>query len=577
MNLDTRLLNWARQAGLSLALTVLFGAAGGFLVVWQARQLAWIVSNVFLGGMDLTSAAPELGILAAVVLMRAAAVFGAEAAAAETALRVKTRLREVLASHLIRLGPGGLQGERTADLTVSAIQGIESLDAYFSQYLPQVFLAGIIPLILLIAVTPRDPLSALILALTAPLIPLFMVLIGKASEAVTRRQWESLSQLGAAFLDSIQGLRELKQLGRSRQRGAEIDAAAERHRAATMRVLRVTFLSALALELVGTLSTALIAVQIGLRLLYGRMGFEQAFFILLLAPEFYQPLRMLGQRFHASLGGISAARRIFSVLDLPVPQVQVGAGAPVDLRKPFEIRFANLRYSYPDRDRPALDGLSFVIRSGEKVALVGPSGGGKSTIAGLLLRFIQPDEGEILVNGTPLGQIDLDSWRRQVAWVPQRPFLLNDSLANNIAFSDGEKNEDRVHQAARLAQLESVIAGLPQGVHTLAGEGGARLSGGEAQRLALARAFYADAPLLVLDEPTAHLDPLNEAALQQSTERLLEGKAALIIAHRLATVRNADRILVIDGGRVVEEGNHAELMANKGAYFELVQAYEGRA
>jgi thiol reductant ABC exporter CydD subunit len=576
MNFDPRLLRWARQAGFALALTVLFSAAGGMLIVWQARQLARIVNGVFLAGMDLDAAAPALALLLAIIFLRAAASFGADAAASEAALRVKTRLREAFSRHLIRLGPGGLYGEQIAELATTAIQGIESLDAYFSQYLPQVVLAGMIPLILLTAVVSRDALSALILALTAPLIPLFMFLIGKASEAVTRRQWESLSRLSATFLDSIQGLRELKQLGRSRQRGAEIDAAAERHRAATMRVLRVTFLSALALELVGTLSTAVIAVQIGLRLLYGRMGFEEAFFILLLAPEFYQPLRLLGQRFHAALSGISAARHIFAVLDLPLPPVQVGAGVPVDLSARFEIRFVDVRYTYPGQNRPALDGLSFTFRAGEKVALVGSSGGGKSTIARLLLRFIQPEGGEILINGTPLAQIELECWRSQVAWVPQRPFLLLDTLANNIALPEEGRNEEKVFRAARQAQLEPVIAGLPMGIHSMVGERGARLSGGEAQRLALARAFFSDAPVLLLDEPTAYLDPLNEALLEQSTRILLEGKTALIIAHRLTTVMNADRILVIDGGRVVEEGSHAELIARKGAYFEQVQAFRGR-
>ncbi len=576
MNIDPRLLKWARQAGLAVALTVLFGAAGGALLVWQARQVAGIVNGVFLGGMSLDAVAPLFLPLLAVIALRALAALGAEVAASEAALRVKARLRDAFARHLVALGPGGLQGEKTAELATTAIQGIETLDAYFSQYLPQVVLAGVIPLIVLAAVFPIDLLSAVVLALTAPLIPIFMFLIGKATEIVTRRQWEALTRLSATFLDSIQGLRELKQLGRSRQRGEEIDAAAERHRAATMQVLRVTFLSALALELVGTISTAVIAVQIGLRLLYGRMGFEEAFFILLLAPEFYQPLRLLGQRFHAALSGISAARRIFEVLDLPLPPVQRGSGRSVDLSAPFVIRFEGVGYTYPQQERPALDGLSFTIRAGEKVALVGPSGGGKSTIASLLLRFVQPDAGEILVNDLPLEQADLKDWRRQVAWVPQRPFLLLDTLANNIAPLDRSQREPDFTRAIERAQLSPVIASLPRGIDSTVGERGARLSGGEAQRLALARAFYAGAPLLVLDEPTASLDPLNEALLEESTRDLLRGKTALIIAHRLSTVMNADRILVIGDGRVIEAGSHAELTARRGAYFEMVHAFRGR-
>jgi len=576
MKLDPRLLKWARQAGFALALTVLFGVAGGVLLVWQARQVAGIINGVFLGGENLGALGPAFVLLLGIIALRALSALGAEAAANEAALRVKERLRDAFARHLTALGPGGLQGEKTAELATAAIQGIETLDAYFSQYLPQVVLAGAIPLIVLAAVFPKDALSAVVMALTAPLIPVFMFLIGKATEVVTRRQWELLTRLSATFLDSIQGLRELKQLGGSRQRGMEIDDAAERHRAVTMQVLRVTFLSALALELVGTISTAVIAVQIGLRLLYGQMGFEQAFFILLLAPEFYQPLRLLGQRFHAALSGISAARRIFEVLDLPVAPVQRESALPVDLSAPFVIHFENVRYTYPQQERQALDGLTFTIRAGEKVALVGPSGGGKSTIASLLLRFIQPDAGEIHINDIPLEQVDLNDWCRQVAWVPQRPFLLLDTLANNIAPLDKPQREQDLSRAIERAQLAPVITNLPRGIDSTVGERGARLSGGEAQRLALARAFYVDAPLLVLDEPTASLDPLNEALLEESTRDLLRGKTALIIAHRLTTVTNVDRILVIDGGRVVESGSQAELSARKGAYFEMVQVFRGR-
>lgn len=577
MNLDPRLLTWARWAGLALALTMVCGAAGGLLVVWQARQVARIINGVFLNGWDLAAAGPYFAILLPIIVLRALAALGVDVAANEAALRVKTQLRTIFARRLVDLGPGVLRQEKTAELTTTAIQGIENLDAYFSQYLPQVVLAGLIPLIILAAVFPRDALSALILALTAPLIPIFMLLIGKATEAITRRQWDLLARLGNYFLDSIQGLRELKQLGQSRQRGVQIESAAERHRAVTMQVLRVTFLSALALELVGTISTAVIAVQIGLRLLYGRMGFEEAFFILLLAPEFYQPLRLLGQRFHAALSGISAARRIFEVLDMPLPQIQLEPTVCVDLSAPFVIRFDDVRFGYPQQERPALDGLTFEIASGERVALIGVSGAGKSTIAQLLMRFLQPNKGNILINGVRLQQIDLECWRSQVAWVPQRPFLLLDTVANNIAPVAAERREERLMLAARRARFEQVIESLPQGIDSTVGERGARLSGGEAQRLALARAFYVDAPLLVLDEPTAYLDPLNESLLEESTSKLLQGKTALIIAHRLTTVVNADRILVIDNGRVVEQGNHQELLSKKGAYFELVQAFRGRS
>ncbi len=576
MNLDPRLLKWARQAGLALTMTVLFGLAGAVLVVWQARQVTSIVSGVFLSGMDLAAAAPYFLGLLAVIGLRALASIGVDVSANDAALQIKTRLRMIFSRHLINLGPAAIQRQKTAELTNTAIQGIEGLDAYFSQYLPQLAMAGLVPLVILIAVFPKDLLSGVVLTLTAPLIPIFMVLIGKASQAITHRQWTSLSRLSDYFLDSIQGLRELKQLGQSKQRCEQIGAAAERYRVVTMQVLRVTFLSALALELAATISTAVIAVEIGLRLLYGQMNFDQAFFILLLAPEFYQPLRLLGQRFHAAMTGVSAARQIFALLDLPTQPAQVQGGVDVDLSRPFAIRFESVSYTYPDKDQPALDRLTFEIRSGEQVALVGPSGAGKSTIAQFLLRFIQPESGEIRFNDIPLAKINLESWRRQVAWVPQRPFLFNDSIEKNISPLAGKEDNYAIQFAIERAGLAEVIRDLPQGIDTPIGESGGRLSGGEAQRLALARAYFVAAPLLILDEPTAYLDPLQAANLEQSLGKLVENKTALIIAHSLQTVMNADRILVVDGGRIVESGTHAELLASKAAYFEMVQAFRGR-
>jgi len=524
---------------------------------------------------------PLLGGLLLVMLLRAGAALLGEVSANTLAVRVKEALRSALTVRLFQLGPAGLRGEQSGELAAAAAQGIEALDAYFSQYLPQVVLAAAVPLLVLLVVFPLDLLSALVMLLTAPLIPVFMVLIGNAAEALTRRQFTALRRMSAFFLDTLQGLKTLKSLGQSRRQGERIALVSERYRAATMRVLRVTFLSALVLELVSTLSTAVIAVQIGLRLMYGRIGFEEAFFILIIAPDFYQPLRQLGQRFHAGMAGISAARRIFEVMDLqgeqpPDSQRAIPTVAPATINASAGssgLEASDLHYRYPESETGALNGVTFSIRPGEHVALVGHSGAGKSTVISLILRFLTPQQGSLRLCGYSAAELGLEEWRDRLAWVPQRPALFHESIAENMRLGSPAASTADLRAAARLAGLEEWIDSLPRGWDTPVGEGGARLSGGQAQRLALARAYLKHAPVLLLDEPTAHLDPENTAAFQSAARALRRetGAAVLTVAHSLQTVFAADRILVLQDGRIVESGGHAELLAQGGAYKKLVR------
>jgi thiol reductant ABC exporter CydD subunit len=566
-----RLLHLARSRRFALALTVLLGWAGGLAAILQAWYLSGTINAVFLGGRMLAQVASLLLALAIVILVRAAAVGGSESAANSVALRVKSDLRLRLLSHLAALGPSFTQGEKTGELAASAVEGVEALDAWFSQYLPQAALAAFIPLSVLLLVFPIDPLTGVVFVLTAPLIPVFMVLIGRTAEALTKRQWETLSHLSAYLLDVLQGLTTLKLLGQSRRQSGRIQEASDRFRDVTLGVLRVTFLSALALELLSTVGTAIVAVEIGLRLLYGHLAFREALFILVLAPDFYLPMRLLGQRFHAGMSGVSAARRIFEILDTPLP-----AASPHGSRiapSHFNISFSNVSYAYPTRDLPALDDVSFDIPDGKMTALVGATGAGKSTVASLLLRFIEPGAGAIRVDGHPLSALPPEDWRRNLAWVPQAPSLFNDTLAANLRLAKPDASAADLLRACRRAGLDEFIAALPQGLETVVGERAARLSGGQAQRLALARAFLRDAPFLLLDEPTSSLDPALESQLAASVRDLMAGRTVLVIAHRLNTVYQADQIVVLEGGRVAETGTHAGLLQRRGLYTKLVTAH----
>jgi ATP-binding cassette, subfamily C, bacterial CydD len=575
MKIDRRMLLQARMVWHYLGSAVLVGLIGAVLVILQAQFLSKIIAEVFLNNQTLAGVQTLLWILLVVILMRALTSFGSGYLASLASIKVKSKMRELLFRHLLSLGPAYCQNEQSGDLVTTLMQEVEGLDVYFSQYLPQLALAALIPLLILAVVFPLDLISGIILLVTAPLIPIFMILIGNTVQAMTGRQWTALRRMSAHFLDTLQGLATLKALNQSAAQVDRIARISENYRKATIQVLRVTFLSALVLELVGALSTAIVAVEIGVRLLNGGMQFEQAFFILVIAPEFYMPLRQLGLRFHAGAAGISAANRIFEILSLPVQAETASGQVPSGWTMPstYLLSFEEVSFSYPQRDEPALQAISFEIKSGQVTALVGASGSGKSTIAQLLLRFLSPNSGQICLNGQPVETLPCSDWRRQIAWVPQSPYLYNCSISENIRLGRQEAAFAEIRQAARLANLDDFILGLPEGYETIVGERGARLSGGQAQRLALARAFLKNPALLVMDEPTAHLDPEQEALLQPAIQRLCQGRGVILIAHRLATVIHADQIIVLDHGRLVEFGTHKALLLNNGMYARLIDSY----
>jgi ATP-binding cassette subfamily C protein CydCD len=539
------------RAQLWLWLTIGAGAVAAAAAVGHGVLLARAIAAVFPG----QGGGPVPGFIlasSACVLALAAALWAGEVFGQRLAGRVRLALRDRLAAHLLALGPAYVEGERSGELAAVAVDGVESLDEYLSQYLPQVTLAAVAPAIVLAAVLLLDPLSALVLLLTAPLIPLFMWLIGTHAAGLAAQRWRELGWMSAHLLDMLQGLPTLKLFGRSRERAAEVAAVSARFGDLTMEVLRVAFLSAMTLELVASLSTAVLAVTIALRLLAGELAFAPALAVLILAPEFYQPLRALGQRRHAAMAGEEALGRIAAILETPAPTpARPHSCAPPRSPDGGAIVFEGVRFAYDGGARPALCGVDLRVEAGETVAIVGPNGAGKSTLGRLLLGFDRPDAGTVSAGGANLAALDPAAWRRRVAWVGQRPALFAGSVAANLRLARPDATDAELESAARAAGAHEFVAALPLGYATPVGPGGARLSGGERRRLAVARALLKDAPLVILDEPTAHLDAASEAAVQAGLRRTLEGRTAVLITHNPALLACAHRVVRLEAGRVV--------------------------
>ena len=547
--LDPRLLRYARKATRTfLFVSVALGSLGALLIVAQAWLLADVVARAFIGGRSLAQLRTPLTALLAVVVARAVLAWAAELAASRSSARAKSQLRAALLERVPALCTDSSREQSTGELAVLATRGVDALDGYFSLYLPQLLLAVIVPVVVIVAVLSGDWISAAIIALTIPLIPLFMALVGATTRERMDRQFQTLEQLAGHFLDVVAGLPTLKVFGRARAQAASIREITERYRRAAMSTLRVTFLSSLILELVATIAVALVAVAIGLRLMDGHLDLRTALFALVLVPEAYLPLRRLGANYHASAEGMAAAERVFAVLETP----SAPTGTLTDVPDPAvcDLTIDGLRVTYPGRSEPALADVSLTVAAGETLALVGPSGCGKSTLLGVLLGLLTPDAGSIRVGAVELAELDPDAWRAQLAWVPQRPHLFHASIADNVRVGRRDASDEEVWAALADADLTDAVADLPAGLGTILGDRGAGLSAGERQRLALARAFLRDAPLLLLDEPTAGLDGHTERALVQSIHRLARGRTVVLVAHRPALVAMADRVCSLVGAEV---------------------------
>jgi thiol reductant ABC exporter CydD subunit len=590
-----RLLTQDRLAGALLISSVGAGFIAAVMLIVQAWLLSLVVDRVFLKHQELSEVLPFLGATLAILLIRAGMIWLREVLAQRSASRTKRNLRRQLSSHLFALGPAYTHVERSGELVHTVVEGVETLNDYITQYIPALFLAVLVPISIFLVVLALDPWSTLVLVVAGPFLLLLLALIGGQTKAITERRFLELSWMSAFFLDILQGIATLKMFGRSREQAANIKEISQHYGNTTMEVLRTAFQTSLVMEWAATAATALVALEVSLRLMNQSLAFDRGLTVLLLTPEFFLPLRQMALKYHSGTTGKAAANRIYTILDTPSKNQTPANGVAPQSRQAIaqlhEIRFDRVSFAYepvcwgawhpPSQypptqpgERQALQDFSLTLQPGQMVALVGSTGAGKTTVANLLLRFINPDSGTILINGLPLQEIERAAWLSQVAWVPQHPYLFHGNVVENIRIARPTAGFDDIVAAAQAANAVEFIERLSQSYETPLDEKGSRLSGGQRQRIAIARAFLKNAPLLILDEATANLDSENEKLIQEALSRLVHGRMVLLIAHRLKLAYLADQIVVMDHGLAVETGDHQTLLRQGGLYQQLVTTYE---
>jgi thiol reductant ABC exporter CydD subunit len=547
--IDRRLLGEVAIARRYLWVAVGIGLAATACIVVQAVLLAHVIDRALLHRADLAQVAPQLIGLAVVFGVRAIVTGAGDVAAQRTSGRVAVELRRRLLRHTLDLGPAWLAGERAGELSLTATRGIGALDAYFGRYLPQAVLAAITPVAILAWVGATDWPSLLVLLALVACVPVAMVGFGRRARVASERQWSRLSSLSAHLLELVQGLPTLRAFGRVGLGRREVAEATDGVRQGTLRTLRVALLSALSLELLAGLGTGLVAMVLGLRLLHGSVPLSTALAVLLVSPEVFLPLRRAGAEFHASTEGQAGATRVLDVLALPVPEPD-DAPAPTTPGRSGPLTLSGVTVTFAGRADPVLDAFSLDITPGERVALIGPSGVGKSTLIAVLLGFVRLDAGRVSMGGLDLSTTPLERWREQISWVPQRPRLFRGSLADNFRLGDPDADAEALVEAARVAGLEPLLARLPDGLDTEVGDGGVTLSSGERQRVAIARAVLRDAPVVLLDEPDAHLDSATRARLRESLVPWLAGRTVVVAGHSPEIVGELDRTVVLGAAAV---------------------------
>ena len=566
---------WLRDQARPVRALLGTGIAAGLLQAALMCLGAWMLAHVLAGaifhGRRWSMAWPWLLALLALAALRFALGLLQRRATFEAGARVADAVRQALEKRMRELGPRWGTRQASGDLATRLVDGVDALVPYYAGYLPQAAFAVLVPALILLVVLPADPWSALVLVFTAPLVPLFMVLAGQAAEQASQRRWMRLRRMGAHFMDALAGLTTLRLYRAATREQALLEATGEAYRRETMAVLRIAFLSALVLEFFATVSIAVLAVLIGFRLMWGKLAFEQGLFVLLLAPEFFLPLRALGTQRHRRMDAAAAATDLVEWLAVQLPQAaQVASPSPIAATQ-LTIDFERVGFAHED-GRAVLRDLDLHLPAGTCLTLVGASGSGKSTLLSLLMGFDVPQSGRILVDGHDLARTDLDAWRRHIAWIPQRAHVFHGSLRDNLLIAAADADTFTLWRALQAASLDGVVARLPQGLDTPLGERGHGLSGGECQRLALARAWLRNAPLLLLDEPTQHLDDATAASIDAALARLGEGRTVIRITHRLDGIRDDEHVAVLAEGHIVEHGRADALRAAGGHFAGLLAA-----
>ena len=550
--------HWLKQLARSekrwVWLSIASGLGIGLMLIVQAHLLARIVEGTLFDQATLLQHGPLLLVLLAVLLIRSLLGVLREWAGQQASIRIRRSLRGLLLSHLDRLGPAYAGNQRSGELSSVLLEQVEALDGFFARYLPQMALAGLLPLVILAFIFPVNWAAGLIFLITAPLVPVFMALVGTRAAEANRRNFAALSQLGSHFLDVVQGVVTLKLFQRSQSQADVIETGADEFRQRTMQVLRLAFLSSAVLEFFASISIAVVAVYLGFSFL-GHLDFGywespvslyQGLFILLLAPEFYLPLRELGTHYHARQEAVAAADSLRELLDAK-PQSMGPDGDGIESTI-HQISIEKAQLTYPGASRPVFSGLDLTLQRGRIVALAGPSGAGKSSLLLAILGFQSLSDGRISVNGKPLDSISSLAWLDRVAWVSQHTTLFPGTLRDNLLLAAPAATEHQLYQALEQANALEFVQRLPSGLDTTVGERGTGLSGGQIQRLALARAFLKDAPVLLLDEPTANLDRSSEQLVLQSLQRLCAGRLVLMLTHRRTSMLEADELWQLEDG-----------------------------
>ncbi len=535
-------------------LTVLIGVVSALLLILQLHYLAKIIDAVFIHHVTRQAVMTWLLWVLILIVLRAVLAWLKEIVGFKTSATIRQRLRRQILQKLTALGPILSQQKRTGEWVSCVIEQVEAMHGFFAQYLPQMWLSVMVPLIIVAVVFSFNWLAGVILLVTAPLIPLFMALVGMGAAAINQKNFQALSRMSAHFLDVLQGLNTLKLFNRSRQQAEQVQKVSDDYRKTTMQTLRIAFLSSGVLEFFAACSVALLATYLGLTLLGNihighSVDLYSALFILLLAPEFFLPLRELSVHYHARAQAVGAAEEIIKLLNIPHP-LSIAATHP--LYPSFVITFQQVSFAYPTQKNPILDQVNLTVKPGEHIAIIGASGVGKSTLLNLLLGFLQPTTGTILIHDVALTVESMDAWRCHLGWLSQNPTLFRGSIRDNLLLAKPDATQTQLLQALEHAYALDFVQALPQGIDTLLGEQNLGLSGGQAQRIALARVYLKNPDVLLLDEPTASLDQDSQQLVMQSLQTYAHDKTLILLTHRLDTLKKMDRVLALSDGRLHE-------------------------